>query len=583
MKPAPPGSGLRSYALAEVESLEQAKYMRKKMYIRDQTGERRTKLGDKRCEFNILIKQRKPNHSNQHQGGDQQMMNQGMYNNNQGGPYNNQGGFQGMGMMQGRGPNQGFQGPDSFQPNNPNLPNLLQKPLNQFSRQNQFNQMPMNQGPGGMGFQGPGRGFNQGPQGNFGNQGMPPNFNQRNMGGPGMMQGGPRGGGFNAGRGGNMQGGPGGMPMNGPPNQPGYNRFSGPQGGFDPQMQGGGQFNPGMGQGMNQGRGGPPPMMNNQGPGNMAPNMEVDMQAGAVPSGAPGTNIFEKLTNLIAQNLQNKNTNPTPTPQPQMSSGPDDKGWAANPEQIAQAMPGGAKPRNLAQALEMKKEMDTVSNVVWSGFITRNRQHRVGVDASLISGSDSCFSKLYNLNISHRTSMDDVQKKPILGLVTFTPSNDTQIGMFEEYTKYFTEKKRAGVVQLSDHNIYILPPCEAAFALHKFNDNELLGVISDSVSTDAEGRRGMKAQNDYARIEEGDQNTGGASAQPPMNPQQPMRGGMNQAPMQQSNVPQPTQVWGANMDQKPSDMARSMENMQFLTELLETPEIQKLLNANQHT
>ena len=49
-------------------------------------------------------------------------------------------------------------------------------------------------------------------------------------------------------------------------------------------------------------------------------------------------------------------------------------------------------------------------NCVWSGFLTRSRQHRVGVDAYLISGDAECLTD-YNLNISHRTTFIEVNKR----------------------------------------------------------------------------------------------------------------------------------------------------------------------------
>jgi len=67
--------------------------------------------------------------------------------------------------------------------------------------------------------------------------------------------------------------------------------------------------------------------------------------------------------------------------------------------------------------------------------------------------------------------------------VTFAPSNETQIRPFQEYIKYFLERERAGVISLPNHSLYLLPPCEKAFAIYKFGYNELLGVLVDNKET----------------------------------------------------------------------------------------------------
>ena len=50
---------------------------------------------------------------------------------------------------------------------------------------------------------------------------------------------------------------------------------------------------------------------------------------------------------------------------------------------------------------------------VWSGFITRNKRHRVGVDAYAVQGED-LFEQEYNINVSHRVPFEEVGKfKPV--------------------------------------------------------------------------------------------------------------------------------------------------------------------------
>lgn len=46
----------------------------------------------------------------------------------------------------------------------------------------------------------------------------------------------------------------------------------------------------------------------------------------------------------------------------------------------------------------------------------------------------------HNLNVSHRTNFDDVERYPPQGVVAFIPQNNTQEKQFKEYIDYFTEK-----------------------------------------------------------------------------------------------------------------------------------------------
>ena len=64
--------------------------------------------------------------------------------------------------------------------------------------------------------------------------------------------------------------------------------------------------------------------------------------------------------------------------------------------------------------------------------------------------------------------------------MVFVPTNGTQESLFEEYKKYFEEKQRAGVVTLKKNVLYLMPPCEEAFKIHKFGQNEMLGVFTDN-------------------------------------------------------------------------------------------------------
>ena len=114
----------------------------------------------------------------------------------------------------------------------------------------------------------------------------------------------------------------------------------------------------------------------------------------------------------------------------------------------------------------------------WSGFITRNKQHRVGVDATLVSGEEISLVE-YNLNISHRTVYDEVLKKKPKAVAVFTPSNETQNNIFVDYINYFNEKQRAGVVTIRNYLLYLLPPGDESKKIHEIKDLQILGVFAD--------------------------------------------------------------------------------------------------------
>ena len=51
---------------------------------------------------------------------------------------------------------------------------------------------------------------------------------------------------------------------------------------------------------------------------------------------------------------------------------------------------------------------------IWCGFITRNKQHRVGVDAYNVKGDNNeSYLCDHNLNVSHRTTLDDIETNKI--------------------------------------------------------------------------------------------------------------------------------------------------------------------------
>ena len=130
----------------------------------------------------------------------------------------------------------------------------------------------------------------------------------------------------------------------------------------------------------------------------------------------------------------------------------------------------------------MPETNPSIGNVVWSGFMTRSKKYRVGIDATLVQGNDDCFpSSLYHINISHRVQLSEITKYFIIALVTIEASNETQQDLFDEYLKYFSSKQRAGYISMKTSVLYICPPIEEAKAIYpEITPNQLLGVFLDT-------------------------------------------------------------------------------------------------------
>ena len=66
-------------------------------------------------------------------------------------------------------------------------------------------------------------------------------------------------------------------------------------------------------------------------------------------------------------------------------------------------------------------------HVIWSGFMTRNKTRKVGIDLSLVKGEEDLIpASIYHLNITHRVKLSEISKYEVLSLVLFEPSNETQ-------------------------------------------------------------------------------------------------------------------------------------------------------------
>ena len=126
-------------------------------------------------------------------------------------------------------------------------------------------------------------------------------------------------------------------------------------------------------------------------------------------------------------------------------------------------------------------EEENLKNI-WSGFLTKNKKDRISVDIYLIRGNISDdFNTEYNLNVSHRTQYEEIVKRPLLGIVAFSPQNITQCEGFNDYINYFNEKQRVGVINIkSKFILYLVPPCDFSRKFYQNPKKHLLGILVDS-------------------------------------------------------------------------------------------------------
>jgi hypothetical protein len=141
---------------------------------------------------------------------------------------------------------------------------------------------------------------------------------------------------------------------------------------------------------------------------------------------------------------------------------------------------GGEDEENVFER-DFSLEEENLKNF-WGGFLTKNKKDRVCVDAYQIRNEVSeWLSNEYNLNVSHRTQYEEIMKRPMLGIIAFSPQNETQCDIFLEYISYFNEKQRVGVINLKSQAIlYIVPPCEFSRKFYQNPKKHLLGILVNS-------------------------------------------------------------------------------------------------------
>ncbi|CEM07035.1 unnamed protein product [Vitrella brassicaformis CCMP3155] len=162
-------------------------------------------------------------------------------------------------------------------------------------------------------------------------------------------------------------------------------------------------------------------------------------------------------------------------------------------------------------------------DVCWRGSMVRSNKKRVPVQARFLRGRfQSVFNKgCEQLNISHRSSWEDVGKRHVIGVVCLEATSDNggvptaadSKGFFE-YIEYFKSKERAGVARIEEGNqyVYIIPPGVELFVQHGppprgSADHTLLALVS----TDPDGAQPAAAPTGAATAPLANAPSGGAN------------------------------------------------------------------------
>eukprot|EP00826_Nyctotherus_ovalis_P005369 TRINITY_DN1120_c0_g4_i2.p1 TRINITY_DN1120_c0_g4~~TRINITY_DN1120_c0_g4_i2.p1 ORF type:complete len:294 (-),score=54.95 TRINITY_DN1120_c0_g4_i2:27-908(-) len=181
-----------------------------------------------------------------------------------------------------------------------------------------------------------------------------------------------------------------------------------------------------------------------------------------------------------------------PFPQPIRFPQPSPRPVEA-PSLSARPNPPRPEPEESSKEIVIADELDHL----WSGFITKNKQNRVGVDAYLVSGDLAEYFTDYNLNISHRTSLEEVKRigPAIFGVVVFVIQNETQASIFASYIDYFGKKQCVGIVPIkSNILIYLVPPCDFTKKYINTKESFMLGLLADASKLPRSGHEEKKEE-----------------------------------------------------------------------------------------
>jgi hypothetical protein len=114
--------------------------------------------------------------------------------------------------------------------------------------------------------------------------------------------------------------------------------------------------------------------------------------------------------------------------------------------------------------------------VDWSGFLTRNKHHRVAVDFRLVTKVHLDLE--FVLNVSHRCDIEDGLTRPnVFAVGKFRASDRMNQPVFSDYIRYFQEKGRSGIIETQAYLIFLIPPGVNAKHSYDIGSNELLGIF----------------------------------------------------------------------------------------------------------
>ena len=119
------------------------------------------------------------------------------------------------------------------------------------------------------------------------------------------------------------------------------------------------------------------------------------------------------------------------------------------------------------------------SDLIWSGFFSRSKANRVGVDAYVVKGMFKLKHAQYHIDIPYRTPFPHKELARTQALLVFEAENSTYQAAFQEYVTYFRSKDRVGYVPLSaTHDLYLSPRSPAALELFpRLNAHQFLGIV----------------------------------------------------------------------------------------------------------
>ena len=141
---------------------------------------------------------------------------------------------------------------------------------------------------------------------------------------------------------------------------------------------------------------------------------------------------------------------------------------------------------------EESGKTENEKEIFWTGFLSKNGGNRIGVDAFLIKGNqhELIDETTFDLNVTNKNDLEEVQKKTAEGLIYFTPSNEIYNIAFKDLVLYFQEKKIVGVIKhLEKHVLNIFPFQEGVVDIDLgAKNNVLIGIfIKKEDEKDEEG------------------------------------------------------------------------------------------------